>query len=629
MTRTRFLPNIKLLVDLTVWGALAPLALLIRFDFSIPAQHTQAIWIYAGLVLIIKAAALLLFRVNAQSWSQIAFRDVIALAKSVAVALPLQVALVYALRPSYVVPVSVPLIESALALLLLFFARALRRWQRERVPASSAHRSKRVLIVGAGEAGSMLVREMLRHPEMRLTPVGFLDDDPSKWKLRIAGVPVIGPRSDLKAALNASGAVQVLVATPSVGGNLVRETVRVVNEFNTERGQRVEIQVVPGVYELLSGSVSISRIRTVEVEDLLGRPPVQLDLALIREYIEGKVVLVTGAGGSIGSELARQLMAFKPAKMVLLGRGESSVFTIHRELLSLNVGPTCEVVPVIASVTNQARLKEVFQEHRPQVVFHAAAHKHVPLMEASPTEAVSNNILGSQNLFETALDYGVERLVNISTDKAVNPTNVMGATKRFVEKLVYKYGSHAQTRDSDASRFVSVRFGNVLGSRGSVIPTFKSQIESGGPVTLTDRRMTRYFMTIPEAVQLVLQAGAFAENGATYILDMGEPVKIHDLAFDLIRLSGFEPYKDIDIVETGMRPGEKLYEELSLPIEDRDESVFEKIFVARASGAGDVASDEAINAFRAAVRDGDHATVRWLLEVHGDLQTLKDEPQPA
>ncbi|MGI6253847.1 MAG: polysaccharide biosynthesis protein, partial [Aminivibrio sp.] len=384
--------------------------------------------------------------------------------------------------------------------------------------------------------------------------------------------PVLGTVKDLPYAARAKNVDEILIAIPSARGDAVRAI------LETARKANVPARIIPGMWEVLSGKVSISSIRDVEVEDLLNREPVRLDLDEIAGYIKGQTILVTGAGGSIGSEIVRQLLPFDPRRVILLGRGENSLFQIEQGLR--NTLPVPDFTVVVADVRNRERLARVFEKHNPGVIFHAAAHKHVPLMEENPEEAVLNNIFGTQNLAELALEHDAKIFVNISTDKAVNPTSIMGASKRVAEMVVRTAAEQAKPGQA----FVSVRFGNVLGSRGSVIPTFREQIQKGGPVTVTHPEMTRYFMTIPEAAQLVLQAGGMRQNGSVFVLDMGEPVRILDLADDLIRLSGLEPGNDIDIVFTGIRPGEKLFEELLTAEEGTEASKYKKIFVAKNNG---------------------------------------------
>jgi len=415
---------------------------------------------------------------------------------------------------------------------------------------------QKVLIVGAGDAGALVVREMQKNPQLNLVPVGFLDDNPAKQRQQIYGVPVVGTLSDLEKVIDQTRAQQVIIAIPSAAGRVVRLVA------DACRAKGVPFRTMPGIYELLGGTVSVSRLREVDITDLLRRSPVQIDESLVGATLSGKVVLVTGAGGSIGRELCRQVARWGPSELILLGHGENSIFEALMELRE-NF-PSLLFRPVIADVRDYGRIRTIFLRHRPEIVFHAAAHKHVPLMELNVEEAVTNNVLGTMNVVSAALESGVERLVMISTDKAIRPANIMGATKRLAEMIVLD-----AARRSGRSYSV-VRFGNVLGSRGSVVPLFKRQIARGGPVTITHPEMRRYFMTIPEAVHLVLQASAMGEGGETFVLNMGEQIRILDLAEDLIRLSGLEPGKDIEIVFTGIRPGEKLSEELwdeGVPIE--------------------------------------------------------------
>lgn len=409
-------------------------------------------------------------------------------------------------------------------------------------------RIKRVLIIGAGDAGAMVVRELQKNPQLNLKPVGFLDDNPGKLKQQIHGIPVVGSLNDLTKVLERMRVDEIIIAIPSAPGRTVRLVADVA------RLKNVPFRTMPGIYELLGGRVSVSRLREVDIADLLRRQPARIQDELISAAISEKVVLVTGAGGSIGRELCRQIARWNPVELIMLGHGENSIFEAMLELKS--DFPTLLIHPVIADIRDRMRLDVVFSQYHPQVVFHAAAHKHVSLMEANIEDAITNNVLGTKNLVNTAVDYDVERLVMISSDKAIRPANVMGATKRVAEMLVID----AALRSGRA--YSVVRFGNVLGSRGSVVPLFKAQIARGGPVTITDPNMKRYFMTIPEAVYLVLQAARMGCGAETYVLNMGQQVRILDLAEDLIRLSGLEPGKDIEIVFTGARPGEKLSEDL-------------------------------------------------------------------
>ncbi len=441
--------------------------------------------------------------------------------------------------------------------------------------------SGRVLVMGGGEAGSLVIREMYRHPEMNLVPVAVLDDDARLHGRSVHGVPVAGSTDDMASVAEEFDVTEVLIAMPSQAGKVIHRIVSAIRE----QCPGLPYRSVPGMYELLSGRASVNRIRNVEIDDLLGRAPVSLDAARISSYIKGRKVMITGAGGSIGSELVRQICRFAPSEVILFGHGENSIYSLERELD--REWPEISYRSVIGAIQNGSRLEYIFGTLRPDVVFHAAAHKHVPLMELNPEEAVFNNVIGSRNLVQLALRYGVSHFINISTDKAINPTSVMGASKRLVELVV----KEAAARALPDQVFVSVRFGNVLGSRGSVIPVFRSQIEAGGPVTVTHPDVVRYFMTIPEATQLVLQAGGQGVSGETYILNMGEPVRIVDLARELIRLSGFEPDVDIPVTFTGLRPGEKLFEELLTEEEKARVTEHEKIFVA----AGEQVSAERLD----------------------------------
>jgi FlaA1/EpsC-like NDP-sugar epimerase len=445
------------------------------------------------------------------------------------------------------VPIGVLSLDALLGALALAVPRVAMRRRPRRGWRKADDGFKRVLIAGAGEAGAVMVREMRAHQQIGAVAVAFVDDDPAKQNRWLHGVPIVGTLADIPEVVRRLTVDEVIVAMPAAPGAAIRRVLRATAEVG------VATRTVPGLYELLSGRKSVSTLRGIEIQDLLRRDPVSTDLAQVRELAAGKVVLVTGAGGSIGSELCNQLSRLGPSRLIVVGRGENSVFELMEELR--RNFPKLLVEPVIADVRDSQRLERVFRAHRPSTVFHAAAHKHVPLMEQNVAEALLNNVLGTQVVGELAARFGAERFVLISSDKAVRPSSVMGATKRLAEGVI-----QALAEQSDC-RFISVRFGNVLGSRGSVIPTFLRQIRAGGPVTVTHPEMLRYFMTIPEAVQLVLQAGVMGEGGEVFVLDMGEPVRVVDLARDLIRLSGLGE-DDIEIRYTGMRPGEKLYEEL-------------------------------------------------------------------
>ncbi|MED3684111.1 polysaccharide biosynthesis protein [Bacillus thuringiensis] len=434
---------------------------------------------------------------------------------------------------------------------------------------TKATNKKRTLIIGAGSAGTMVVRQLQHNKEADLYPIAFVDDDRNKQKLEIYNVPVVGTTNHIQEIVEDNDIEHIIIAIPSLNRGQINEI------FEKCRKTKAKTQIVPMLEDLLDGKLSVNEFRDVQVEDLLGREPIKLDDAGIGEKITSKTILVTGAGGSIGSEICRQVMKYKPAKIVLLGHGENSIYNIEMEM-RVTYKDTVEITTEIADIQDRHKIFEIMKKHQPYIVYHAAAHKHVPLMERNPEEAVKNNIFGTKNVAEAADTFKVNTFVMVSTDKAVNPTNVMGATKRFAEMIVQHMASV-----STGTRFVAVRFGNVLGSRGSVIPLFKKQIQKGGPVTVTHPDMIRYFMTIPEASRLVIQAGTLARGGELFVLDMGAPVKIVDLAKNLITLSGFS-IEEIGIEFTGLRPGEKMYEELLNEGEIHPEQIFPKIHIGKA-----------------------------------------------
>lgn len=431
---------------------------------------------------------------------------------------------------------------------------------------------KRILIVGAGQAGTMLVRNMQRTPKPDAVPVAFVDDDPKKQNLKIMNMTVVGATNDIAKIVQEQRIDEIIIAIPSLNKWEIKKI------YERCAVANVKVKIMPKFEDVMTGKLSVNDIQEVKIEDLLGRDEVKLDMLALSNKITDKTILVTGAGGSIGSEICRQVLHFQPKKLLLLGHGENSIYTIHLELTEqMNSG--AEIIPLIADVQDRSRIFEIVQTFRPDVIYHAAAHKHVPLMECNPNEAVKNNIFGTKNVAEAAHAFGVSNFVMISTDKAVNPPNVMGATKRIAEMVVQDLAMRSKTV------FTAVRFGNVLGSRGSVVPRFKAQIASGGPITVTHPDMTRYFMTIPEASRLVLQAGTLARGGEVFVLDMGEPVKIVDLASNLIRLSGFTE-EEIRIEFTGIRPGEKMYEELLNAEEIQEQNIYPKIHVGKANCMG-------------------------------------------
>ncbi|MHC0066592.1 polysaccharide biosynthesis protein [Nostoc sp. UIC 10890] len=476
-------------------------------------------------------------------------------------------------------PQSLPLIDGLLSCIFIgglrFSIRIVERISQQRTVFKP---QDRVLIVGAGNAGVSLVQEMQRNPQLGFHPVAFIDDDPRKFRAYIRGIPVVGDRYQIPDVLQSLKIHKVIIAMPTVTGGVIREILDICKATGTQTS------TLPGIHEILNGRVRVDSIRDVRIEDLLRREPVQIDIDQVAQFLKGKTVLITGSGGSIGSELCRQIFKCNPAEMILIGHGENSVFNIQQELEQLvqvieNEGKSSRDTPristFVADIRFKSRLEHAFELFQPDVIFHAAAHKHVPLMELHPVEAITNNVMGTKNLLELSLQYDVKHFVMISTDKAVNPTNVMGASKRVAEMLVL------QAARESGKPYVTVRFGNVLGSRGSVVPTFKKQIATGGPVTVTHPEIRRYFMTIPEAVQLVLQATVLGRGGEVLMLNMGKPVKIVDLAKELIRLSGYEVNQDIEIVFTGLRPGEKLFEELFIPGEEYEPTQHEKLLVVK------------------------------------------------
>ncbi len=550
-------------------------AYLVRFNGLPPSQLRLGALIQLPYVVLLQIVVLTAAGLHKTSWRYVSLSDVPRIAAGLGVAALVLLAFRLGLPDRFRfgrVPLGIIMADMVFAGVGLLSARILRRLQSEHAERKGFRARRlveptRVLLIGAGRAGAMIAKELVSRPDIGLEPVGFLDDDPDKVGTYIQGVKVLGPVDQVGRIAKDTGVGEVVISIANAPG----DTVRRIHDLCI--GQGLEVRIIPGLYEILDGRVNISRIREVDIEDLLGREPVELDREGIASYLEGKRVLVTGAGGSIGSELCRQIAGFGPAKLVLLDQAETALFYMDRELRRVEGLP---VVPVVADICDRAALAKVFSEYRPEVVFHAAAYKHVPMMERNVPEAVKNNVFGSKNVIDLAVEMGCEVLVNISTDKAVNPTSVMGATKRLAELYL-----QAKARESDGTVLVAVRFGNVLGSSGSVIPIFREQIAAGGPVTVTHPDMRRYFMTIPEASQLVMQAATLAEGGEIFVLDMGEPVKIVDLAQDMIRLSGLRPGQDIEVRFTGVRPGEKLFEELALDGEGVDKTRHPKIFIGK------------------------------------------------
>ena len=535
------------LIIVSVLGSFA-----LRLDVAQLPYYFPAVVTMCGVALLVKIPTYYFFGLYRRVWIYASTRELRLITAAVTVGSVLTSALMLALNALRLVLPGMPRsalgIDWLLSLVLIGGSRFALRVLAEESGAPRNGKTRRVLIVGAGDAGALVVRELQRSSHLSLVPAGFLDDDPAKQNQEIHGVRVIGMVKDLAETLESQHVDEVILAIPSAPGRLVR------NVSDVCRSKGVPSRTMPGLYELIGGKVSVNRLREVDITDLLRREPSRIDEGIIAQALSGKRILVTGAGGSIGRELSRQIARWSPAELILLGHGENSIFETVLELrddyAALNL------VPVIADIKDKARLKTVLNDHQVEVVFHTAAHKHVPLMQANVEEAVTNNVFGTRNVVDASVECKVERLVLVSTDKAVRPANVYGATKRLAEMIVLE----AARRTGCA--FSVVRFGNVLGSRGSVIPLFKRQIAAGGPVQITHPDMQRYFMTIPEAVHLVLQAAAMGRGGEAFLLDMGKQVRILDLAEDLIRLSGLEPGRDIEIEFTGVRPGEKLSEEL-------------------------------------------------------------------
>ena len=516
-------------------------------------------------------------------------------------------------------PVSVILVDTVLALGGILGLRVLRRVLFERFERRENERARetegqgvRTLLVGAGRAGVLAAREITGRGDLKLDVRGFVDDDPAKAGSVVQGIRVVGTTEEIPFLIAEHGVKQVVITIAKASRKDLRRIVRICEDCG------VRTRIIPGLYEMLDGRVSVSKVRDVDIADLLGREPVKLDDEGIRRFLSGRRVLVTGAGGSIGSELVRQVARFSPLELLLVERSEYALYRIDEEMGRLY--PDLPRKPILADVTDGGRIRDVFRAHRPQVVVHAAAHKHVPLVEQNPGEAVKNNVFGTLTVGEIAGEFGVETFILVSTDKAVNPTSVMGATKRATELVGQMLGKRF------ATKYVAVRFGNVLDSAGSVIPKFREQIARGGPVTVTHPEMRRYFMTIPEASQLVLQAAALGKGGEIFILDMGEPVKILDLTIDMITLSGFKPHDDVEIVFTGVRPGEKLFEELGTSAENVDRTTHQKVFVGRVTSVAPEKVAGSLARLRDLAENGASAELRRELETLIPEASLNGRP---
>jgi len=548
------------------------LAYAFRFDFSISSVYWSRIASLLPAVLIIKLAVFWQFGCFKGWWRYVSMPDLVQIIKASILGSAIFIAYTVFVYHLDHIPRSVLALDGIFCFLSIAGIRfATRAFREHYLPLRQGTelRQNRVLIVGAGDAGQLIAREIRSNPQLDLNVVGFIDDDPVKRKGTFQGLNVLGSQADLNVIVDTYGVDEIIIAIPSAQGKQIRSIVERCQE------SKVRFRILPGFGELIDGRVSIQQLRDVDLNDLLGREPIFLDEAQINHYIQGRRVLVTGAGGSIGSEICRQLARFNPQKLILFENAETPLFLIEQELSKTY--PHLPIISIIGDVRNRSRVNVIFDEQMPHVIFHAAAYKHVPMMENNPAEAVNNNVQGTRLLANAADLFGVEKFVMISTDKAVRPTNIMGTTKRVAELYVQSLDKRSKTS------FVTTRFGNVLGSNGSVIPTFRAQIEKGGPVTVTHPEVTRFFMTIPEATQLVLQAGSMGSGGEIYLFDMGDPVKISSLAEELIKLSGLQPHEDIEIVYTGLRPGEKLYEELLLDDEGVLPTSHKKICIAQSA----------------------------------------------
>lgn len=597
-------------LDTFVLAASFCIAYLLRFDFAIPVEHHRNIAHQLPYVVVLELLALWYFGVYRFIWRYIGMAEMKAFIVSGAAAttplLVIRLAVVWPALAVWRVPLSVIMINGGMAFLGVLGLRVLRRAlyelsERSTTAPPRPSKATPVLFVGAGRAGVLAAKEVLGRRDKSLHIVGFVDDDAEKLGSEIHGIRVLGTTTDLPTLVRQHQVDHLVITIAQGSRQEMRRIVAICESIP------VKARVIPGLFEIVEGSVSVNRMRDVDIEDLLGREPVQLEEQNVRRYLTDKVVMVTGAGGSIGSELARQVARFGPRKLLLVERSEGALFNIDRELK--DAWSTVAREALVADIGDEPRMRQIFTCFRPDVVLHAAAHKHVPLMEANPCEAVKNNSIGTHTLGTLAGEFHAEAFVMISTDKAVNPTSVMGATKRIAELVVQDLDRRFPTR------FVAVRFGNVLGSAGSVIPIFREQIQRGGPITVTHPDMRRYFMTIPEAAQLVLQAGAMGEGGEIFVLDMGEPVKIVDVAVDLIRLSGLRPYEDIDIVFSGMRPGEKLFEELDTTGEEVTKTRHPKVFIGRIAPCPAEALLRSIHTLKRAADVGDSAAVREAISI--------------
>ncbi|NNE64962.1 MAG: polysaccharide biosynthesis protein [Pyrinomonadaceae bacterium] len=613
---------LQFIFDVAILAGSFFLAYLLRFDFQLNDYYFDNALNQVPFVIFVQFAALFLSGSYSIIWRYVSLEDIKAFLKAAAISGVILVLVRLLLSPDqfirWQVPLSIILMDTIFAFSGLLALRVLRRFAyevREKRGFSGSRPAARRLpafVIGAGRVGASLAKEMVGRADSELDIRGFIDDDRSKKGGSVGGVKVLGTTNDLARLIDEFSVERVVIAIDQARGQEIRRILDICQAIP------VQAQIVPSLNEIAHGHVSVSRIRDVQIEDILGRDQVELDGKNLHDFLGEKTVMVTGAGGSIGSELARQITSYEPRELLLVERTEFLLFQITREMK--REFPEVKCIPLVADVGDEPRMRQIFEKYKPAVIFHAAAHKHVPLMEANSTEAVKNNILATELIGKLAGEFGVNDFVLISTDKAVNPTSIMGASKRIAELVVQALDREHETN------YVAVRFGNVLGSAGSVVPIFREQIQKGGPLTVTDKEMTRYFMTIPEASQLVLQAGAIGEGGEIFILDMGNPVKIVDLAEDMIRLSGLKPYEDIQIEFTGIREGEKLYEELEITGEDLLRTKHPKIFIGKLATASGEEVAKILSEFRKSLVLADEDTIReiFIKHVPESLMTTKE-----
>ena len=615
--RNRYILAIDL--ALTVGAVLAAFAL--RLEAPIFVFYLPAIYWMIGIGVVVKPLVYYLFGMYRRLWAYASMNELKLIVSAVTVGGAIVYVLMFALLALKVLtgfPRTALAIDWVLSVIGIggfrFMIRLLAESRVAAAVASKKGKKRQVIVIGAGDAGALVVREMKKNIQLYLEPVGYLDDDKAKQKHSIHGVPVVGTLNDLARVLTSRRVDEVVIAIPSASGRVVR----MVTDICRIKG--IPFRTMPGLYELIGGKVNVNRLREVDITDLLRREPTQMDAGLIGATLSGKRVLVTGAGGSIGRELSRQIARWNPSELYLLGHGENSIFEVFLEIK--DDFPSIALTPLIADVRDLPRLNSIFEHHKPEIIFHAAAHKHVPMMETNIEEAVTNNIIGTRNIVQAASTHDIERLVMISTDKAIRPVNVMGATKRMAEMLVLDAAMRTKRPYS------VVRFGNVLGSRGSVVPLFKRQIAQGGPVTVTHPDMKRYFMTIPEAVHLVLQAAAMGKDGEVFLLNMGQQVRILDLAEDLIRLSGLEPGKDIEIVFTGIRPGDKLSEDLWEEGTQYHSTAHPDIFQAEENILDSATLNRTVNEFYRLAQDGETTAILDLMDAAIPSSAIRSTPLP-